>query len=635
MKRSDKDGWEGVVKQLIGYLRQILREQPDHRFVFGFTLGPRCMSVCLRDRFGVLLTSTPIDIHKFPKLFIRIIASFAVLAPHKLGFDPSMEFYVQPKEVVDSYRLTSTTAFATDSYKEPTPKDGRQYKATSVAHARVMRGRATSVWTVVPLINDQLGAEVFVLKEPWRPELVESEGESNSKAKGSECEFLGPTTLHEDVVIDDMVNRTGTFIRVGSLPPDDGQKPGMRRLRAESEERFLHVASTDDDEIDQMTTPRERDYVSRVHTRVIVSTYGWPLTSFATLKELLVVFLNGVQGHESLYEHGRLHRDISAGNVMIACCPGEGATTTRGCLIDLDRSKLGARNPRTLPPAQTQNDPIPEAEIASLSPAITSYFRRRKHSPKLSLSLHPDVISSACDVSEDFYTYTIAAIEYSLAFPPAQEDHIITTDRLGWHRVERSFDFNPAVLVSEDEDKDTSKASRTGTPPYASAEVLGAAPVRYGTDSIAVPYQDAIHDIESFLWILVHICLTRSGPSGARRAELTEHGNVLRKVVYRVFNSDNATLALNKHRLFAIPSDFEKDIIGNFHPYFHPLKPLVREWLGLLRLAYTHRELYEYHTLHRRVIAMLEKAVEMLPTEDDDIVAEILEKRRKEMDGAF
>ncbi|KAF8918249.1 hypothetical protein CPB85DRAFT_1558476 [Mucidula mucida] len=518
MKRSDKDGWEGVVKQLIGYLRQILREQPDHRFVFGFTLGPR---------------STPIDIHKFPKLFIRIIASFAVLAPHKLGFDPSMTFYVQPKEVVDSYRLTSTTAFATDSYKEPTPKDGRQYKATSVAHARVMRGRATSVWTVVPLINDQLGAEVFVLKEPWRPELVESEGESNSKAKGLNASFL----------VQQRYTRT-------SLPPDDGQKPGMRRLRAESEERFLHVASTDDDEIDQMTTPRERDYVSRAHTRVIMSTFGWPLTSFATLKELFVVFLNGVQGHESLYEHGRLHRDISAGN-------------------------------------------------------------KTKHSPKLSLSLQPEVISSAYDVlGVNINNYTIAAIEYSLAFPPAQEDHIITTDRLGWHRVERSFDFNPAVLVSEDEDKDTSKVSRTGTPPYASAEVLGAAPVRYGTDSIAVPYQDAIQDIESFLWILVHICLTRSGPSGARRAELTEHGNVLRKVVYRVFNSDNATLALNKHRLFAIPSDFEKDIIGNFHPYFHPLKPLVREWLGLLRLAYTHRELYEYHTLHRRVIAMLEKAVE-------------------------
>ncbi|KAF8870871.1 hypothetical protein CPB85DRAFT_1445878 [Mucidula mucida] len=558
MKRSDKEG--GVVKQLIGYLRQILREQPDHRFVFGFTLGregPRCMSVCLRDRFGVLLTSTPIDIHKFPKLFIRIIASFA------------------PKEVVDSYRLTSTTAFATDSYKEPTPKDGRQYKATSVAHARVMRGRATSVWTVVPLINDQLGAEVFVLKEPWRPELVESEGESNSKAKGSECEFLGPTTLHEDVVIDDMVDH-------------DGQKPGMRRLRAESEERFLHVASTDDDEIDQMTTPRERDYVSRAHTRVIMSTFGWPLTSFATLKELFVVFLNGVQGHESLYEHGRLHRDISAGNGVLLTWIAQSwvlEIPERSLRLKLKMTQYQRLKLRPSPPQS-----LLILEDASTRPSCHYHYspdviplRMMCRSSTLYDRGHRD---GTVYVSLDILVFTLIDI-----------------------KVERSFDFNPAVLVSEDEDKDTSKASRTGTPPYASAEVLGAAPVRYGTDSIAVPYQDAIHDIESFLWILVHICLTRSGPSGARRAELTEHGNVLRKVVYRVFNSDNATLALNKHRLFAIPSDFEKDIIGNFHPYFHPLKPLG--------------------------IAMLEKAVEMLPTEDDDIVAEILEKRRKEMDGAF
>ncbi len=64
MKRRDNEEWEEVVKQLIGYLRQILREQLDRRFVFGFTLGPRCMSVCLHDRSGVLITSTPIDIHK-------------------------------------------------------------------------------------------------------------------------------------------------------------------------------------------------------------------------------------------------------------------------------------------------------------------------------------------------------------------------------------------------------------------------------------------------------------------------------------------------------------------------------------------------------------------------------------------
>ncbi|KAF8882639.1 hypothetical protein CPB85DRAFT_1442569 [Mucidula mucida] len=189
MKRSDNEEWEGVVKQLIGYLRQILREQLDRRFVFGFTFGPRCILVCLHDRSGVLLTSTPIDIHKFPKHFIRIIASADV--------------------------------FATDSYKKRwviTLNDGTQYltvKVMSVARARVMRGRATLVWAVVRFIDGQPSKEVFVLKQSWRPESVKSEGELYSKANGSDCEFLARITLYEDAVIDDIVDRTGPFIRAG------------------------------------------------------------------------------------------------------------------------------------------------------------------------------------------------------------------------------------------------------------------------------------------------------------------------------------------------------------------------------------------------------------------------------------
>ncbi|KAF9031219.1 hypothetical protein BDZ89DRAFT_1131949 [Hymenopellis radicata] len=114
---------------------------------------------------------------------------------------------------------------------------------------------------------------------------------------------------------------------------------------------------------------------------------------------------------------------------------------------------------------------------------------------------------------------------------------------------------------------------------------------------------------------MVNICLTRSGPGGARRDELTGEG------------TGHEMLPSICH-----PSAFEQDIVGNFHPYFHSLKPLIRQWFGLLHLAYAHHELYEYHTLHQRVIAMLEKAVATAPFEDDDDnVAKILEKRQKEI----
>ena len=71
MKRSNTQKWLDVLKQLFGYLRRILREQLDRRFVFGITLGPDMMTVWLHDRSGVIGTKTSIDIHKVGGTRIR------------------------------------------------------------------------------------------------------------------------------------------------------------------------------------------------------------------------------------------------------------------------------------------------------------------------------------------------------------------------------------------------------------------------------------------------------------------------------------------------------------------------------------------------------------------------------------
>ncbi|KAL1743482.1 hypothetical protein HDZ31DRAFT_74861, partial [Schizophyllum fasciatum] len=63
VKRHD-EGWQVAVLQLLKYLRQILVEQQNRRFVFGFTLGPRQMSIWLQDRSGVLGTDVPINFHE-------------------------------------------------------------------------------------------------------------------------------------------------------------------------------------------------------------------------------------------------------------------------------------------------------------------------------------------------------------------------------------------------------------------------------------------------------------------------------------------------------------------------------------------------------------------------------------------
>ncbi len=120
--------------------------------------------------------------------------------------------------------------------------------------------------------------------------------------------------------------------------------------------------------------------------------------------------------------------------------------------------------------------------------------------------------------------------------------------------------------------------------------------------------------------MLVHICLTRSGP-GQRRKELDgDSGDhkVLQFIIYCFFDAKPVDLGANKKLLFDRPEDFEGTIIQNFHPYFDELKPFMREWFSLLVLAYQYIEGYEYHDIHRRVLDILDRALALMPLEKSD-----------------
>ncbi|KAG6880865.1 hypothetical protein C0995_004055, partial [Termitomyces sp. Mi166 len=52
-----------AIKQLLKYMRQVLIEQLDRRFVLGFVLQVEKLTLVLCDRSGVIMTSRWIDIH--------------------------------------------------------------------------------------------------------------------------------------------------------------------------------------------------------------------------------------------------------------------------------------------------------------------------------------------------------------------------------------------------------------------------------------------------------------------------------------------------------------------------------------------------------------------------------------------
>jgi hypothetical protein len=100
---DDKDVLQ-TVKQLHGYLQQVLKAQMDRQFALGFVFCSICLLVWLCDRSGLLGTMRSIDVHKVsplylcllfwmtsiahgPKKFIYVIASLSLLVLKWLKWD--------------------------------------------------------------------------------------------------------------------------------------------------------------------------------------------------------------------------------------------------------------------------------------------------------------------------------------------------------------------------------------------------------------------------------------------------------------------------------------------------------------------------------------------------------------------
>ena len=149
----------------------------------------------------------------------------------------------------------------------------------------------------------------------------------------------------------------------------------------------------------------------------------------------------------------------------------------------------------------------------------------------------------------------------------------------------------------------------------------------------AVFFHDAAHDMESFLWVVVNICLTRQGPgANMTRDEDDPRDIALEELLWDLFDSDENNLLKKKRGLLAQP-ELMNDILDKFHPYFNELKPLVLQWWHTLVLAYRFRA-YEYLHIHNHIIDILEETitrVKQVKENPKDLEATQREIDRREM----
>ncbi|KAG5633322.1 hypothetical protein DXG03_007603, partial [Asterophora parasitica] len=84
-------------------------------------------------------------------------------------------------------------------------------------------------------------------------------------------------------------------------------------------------------------------------------------------------------------------------------------------------------------------------------------------------------------------------------------------------------------------------------------------------------------------------------------------------IVREYFDGDEETVTRSKDKLHIDQGInlFETKILDHFHPYFAPLKSLVREWWKTLVHAYKFRG-NEYYHIHDHIIRLLETAISRL-----------------------
>ncbi|KAI0780330.1 hypothetical protein C8Q74DRAFT_758453 [Fomes fomentarius] len=343
--RDTAEGTEGLA-QVTDYVTNVFIHQHRTFCYFIYILRNMCRLLYF-DRSGAFV-STPFDwttketpyLHDFVWKIARIkvkaelgydpSASFASPAEHQkfvsMCLDPSVPPEVRQyvKDASDNLaplykvRIKTTEVTPGERFSDKPDDDAATVEARSstdasygqthvyefiigrpLFRAESLLGRCTRGFVALRLNPPQDAQPLCFLKDCWRAYMP---GQTRP-------EHLVHQRLHEY-----KVRYIATLIGGG-----DVEGPGVQKTMVQE---YLHGEDG-------------RKYVPRVHYRMATEEIGLPLQEFRNFRELTLVMADVVKAHFLAWDDAKvLHRDISAGNIMI------NPTTRRGFLIDWELSRL-------------------------------------------------------------------------------------------------------------------------------------------------------------------------------------------------------------------------------------------------------------------------------------------------------
>ncbi|KAI0056736.1 hypothetical protein BV25DRAFT_1995433 [Artomyces pyxidatus] len=305
----------------------------DRRSLYGLVFARRSLALWHVDRSGAL-ASAVFDVHEEPWKLIQVIAGLMYMDPAQLGWDPTMKMYGKDADGVfqepprPSYEwepadgeeggggtwLVTMNKPGAEDDADPETEDFVLWRAPSLSRAEVIKGRATRVWKKADMPLPPSERHMFVFKDTWCDakrmiEVVRVNGEVDSTLL-----LLRRSLVHHKDPIDLL---TPQYQLVGD--PDTEATVAVFTWDKDYFKSFTGTASV----------PR-----NRIHSRPVLSSFGWPLLVFRDLVELCGALQDAIIGHKWLYEQGVVHRDISPTNILITGLE----KPNRGILIDLDNA---------------------------------------------------------------------------------------------------------------------------------------------------------------------------------------------------------------------------------------------------------------------------------------------------------
>ncbi|KAF6796951.1 hypothetical protein CSOJ01_13092 [Colletotrichum sojae] len=321
------------------YAREVLAAQDTRRFVLGFTLCGSLMRVWSFDRLGAI-ASEQFDINKDGLQFVSTVLGFLWMNEEALGFDPTIKVS-DGDRFINIKRNGSTERIVIDGV---------------ILRARCVAGRAATCWKAHPEGHPETP---LVIKDSWQYPERDEEGDLLREVTDKDVVNVARYYHHETVQVhetgDDIWKnirhsldvtvatnyRSGRQMRPSNMAKDTTRKGRGSTSRKRSSSQTDSVVPLSKRSCSVSPTKAASTPPNRVHRRIILQDYGKPIYKASSRPALLAALVGCIEGHESLYKAGILHRDISINNLMIN--EESGNPSWPAFLIDLD---LAIREPR-------------------------------------------------------------------------------------------------------------------------------------------------------------------------------------------------------------------------------------------------------------------------------------------------